>query len=101
MIISANSVFLPFGHLREHTVTSVTDYRFTDQEYDSSSGLYNYDARLYDPVIQIGLVEALWFCKAGIQKIYDWLANLDFGKIRMGWIKQVIVFIRHNYARYS
>ena len=52
-------------------------------------------------VIQIGRVEALWFYKSRIKKIYNWLANLDFGKIRMGWIKQVIVFIRHNYARYS
>ena len=24
---------LPFGHQREHTGTSVTDYKFTDQEY--------------------------------------------------------------------
>lgn len=27
------------------------NYKFTDQEYDASSGLYNYDARLYDPVV--------------------------------------------------
>jgi RHS repeat-associated protein len=26
-------------------------YRFTDQELDPETGLYNYDARLYDPVI--------------------------------------------------
>jgi RHS repeat-associated protein len=26
-------------------------YRFTDQERDSESGLYDYGARLYDPVI--------------------------------------------------
>jgi len=26
-------------------------YTFTDQEWDAESGLYNYDARLYDPVI--------------------------------------------------
>ena len=45
------SDYLPFGHQREHTGTSVTDYKFTDQEYDASSGLYNYDARLYDPVV--------------------------------------------------
>jgi|GEM_PF-3181955 len=36
-----------FSHYHEHTGTSVTDYRFTDQEYDGSSGLYNYDARKY------------------------------------------------------
>jgi RHS repeat-associated protein len=26
-------------------------YTFTDQEWDSETGLYNYDARLYDPVL--------------------------------------------------
>ena len=26
-------------------------------------------------------------------KISNWLANLDFSKIRMGWVKQVIVSI--------
>ena len=32
-------------------MADVSGYRFTDQELDSESGLYNYDARLYDPVI--------------------------------------------------
>jgi hypothetical protein len=64
---------MPFGHLREHTGASVTGYKFTDQEYDASSGLYNYDARLYDPVIQIGLVEASWFYKARIKKSHNLL----------------------------
>ena len=44
-------------------------------------------------IIRIGLVEALWFYKARIKKISNWLANLDFSKIRMGWVKQVIVSI--------
>jgi len=43
--------YLPFGHQREHTGTEVTDYKFTDQELDTETGLYNYDARLYDPLI--------------------------------------------------
>jgi RHS repeat-associated protein len=43
--------YLPFGHQREHTGTVVTDYKFTDQELDTESGLYNYDTRLYDPLI--------------------------------------------------
>lgn len=30
-------------------------YRFTDQEMDGSTGLYNYDARLYDPAIGLFL----------------------------------------------
>ncbi len=43
--------YLPFGHDRDHTGTDVTDYKFTDQEKDTETGLYNYDARMYDPVI--------------------------------------------------
>ncbi len=32
-------------------MTDVSDYRFTDQELDAENGLYNYNARLYDPFI--------------------------------------------------
>jgi RHS repeat-associated protein len=42
--------YLPFGGRRENSIALI-DYRFTDQEWDKSTGLYNYDARLYDPVI--------------------------------------------------
>jgi len=41
----------PFGTTREHTGTDVSAYKFTDQELDNETGLYNYNARLYDPVI--------------------------------------------------
>jgi RHS repeat-associated protein len=30
---------------------NTSDYKYTDQELDNESGLYNYDARMYDPVI--------------------------------------------------
>ncbi len=43
--------YLPFGHDRDHSGADVTDYKFTDQEKDTETGLYNYDARMYDPVI--------------------------------------------------
>ena len=43
--------YLPFGGQRRHSGSEVAIYRFTDQELDSETGLYNYDARLYDPVI--------------------------------------------------
>ena len=43
--------YLPFGGQRRLSGTISTNYRFTDQELDSETGLYNYDARLYDPVI--------------------------------------------------
>jgi len=43
--------YLPFGAQADHTGTTVTEYKFTDQELDPEVGLYNYGARLYDPVI--------------------------------------------------
>ena len=43
--------YLPFGLTRKQTSTEVTYYKFTDQEYDAETGLYNYNARLYDPVV--------------------------------------------------
>jgi len=45
------SDYLPFGGKREHTGAEVSNYKYTDQELDPSTGLYNYDARLYDPVV--------------------------------------------------
>jgi len=44
---------MPFGAQRDNSGPNpnVTHYRFTDQELDVESGLYNYNARLYDPVI--------------------------------------------------
>ncbi|MBW2006167.1 MAG: hypothetical protein JRI72_16500 [Deltaproteobacteria bacterium] len=43
--------YLPFGAQADHIGTTVTEYKFTDQELDPEVGLYNYGARLYDPVI--------------------------------------------------
>jgi len=37
--------------MREHSGTDASAYKFTDQELDAETGLYNYDARLYDPLI--------------------------------------------------
>ncbi len=42
---------MPFGSMRIHEGTDLTAYKFTDQELDAETGLYNYGARLYDPVI--------------------------------------------------
>ena len=44
---------MPFGHERDHTGADVPDYKFTDQEKDTETELYNYDARMYDPVIAL------------------------------------------------
>ena len=46
-----SSNYEPFGGMRSHTGTDTSSYKFTDQEFDAESGLYNYDARLYDPII--------------------------------------------------
>lgn len=44
--------YTPFGlETNGQTQLGSLNYRFTDQERDSSTGLYNYDARLYDPAI--------------------------------------------------
>jgi len=43
--------YMPFGLSRNKTGTEVTYYKFTDQELDPSTGLYNYNARLYDPAV--------------------------------------------------
>ncbi|MDY6954783.1 MAG: RHS repeat-associated core domain-containing protein, partial [Thermodesulfobacteriota bacterium] len=43
--------YMAFGGQRDHTGTEVTDYKYTGQELDTSTGLYNYRARLYDPLI--------------------------------------------------
>jgi len=45
------SEYLPFGQTRDQTGTAISNYKFTDQELDPATGLYNYNARLYDPVV--------------------------------------------------
>ncbi len=48
----ALELYLPFGLNRTpEKAGSDTAYRFTDQEHDKETGLYNYDARLYDPML--------------------------------------------------
>jgi len=49
--VAETTEYLPFGAMRVHSGTVVSNYKFTDQELDQSTGLYNYDARLYDPLI--------------------------------------------------
>lgn len=43
--------YMPFGAVREHTGTSVTNYKYTGQELDPESGLYYYKSRYYDNVL--------------------------------------------------
>ncbi|CAF4644528.1 unnamed protein product, partial [Rotaria magnacalcarata] len=45
--------YLPYGNLiRQYGIPQVQiAYRYTGQEWDEETGLYNYHARLYDPAI--------------------------------------------------
>jgi RHS repeat-associated protein len=45
------TTYEPFGSTRAHEGTDTSAYKFTDQELDNETNLYNYDARLYDPVL--------------------------------------------------
>jgi RHS repeat-associated protein len=46
-----STTYEPFGSTRTQEGAVVSAYKFTDQELDNETGLYNYDARLYDPVL--------------------------------------------------
>jgi RHS repeat-associated protein len=47
----ATMAYLPYGGKRGAADISQTSFKYTDQELDAETGLYNYDARLYDPVV--------------------------------------------------
>ncbi len=48
-LVEGNYNYLPFGGLMRVVEGGDTVYRFTQQEYDENSGMYNYNARLYNP----------------------------------------------------
>jgi len=43
--------YIPFGQVRNRSGTWSNAFRYTDQELDWETGLYNYKARLYDPAL--------------------------------------------------
>jgi len=43
--------YLPYGAIRLETGVWVTDRRFTGQRWETSLGLYDYQARFYDPAL--------------------------------------------------
>ncbi len=50
--ILAMDQYLPYGgDKNSNDLLQNSSYKFTDQEQDDGTGLYNYDARFYDPVI--------------------------------------------------
>lgn len=50
----------PFGEDRVYSALDAKDYKYTDQEYDSEAGLYNYNARMYDPGIGVFVSEDIF-----------------------------------------
>ncbi len=48
-----SSGYIPFGQPRNRTGTPAAAFRYTDQELDVETGLYNYKARLYDPLTAV------------------------------------------------
>jgi RHS repeat-associated protein len=44
---------MPYGAIRSETGSLNSNYMFTDQERDVETGLYNYGARLYDPIMGV------------------------------------------------
>jgi RHS repeat-associated protein len=45
--------YIPFGQGRNRSGDWSTTFRYTDQEFDCETGLHNYKARLYDPMLAI------------------------------------------------
>jgi len=43
------TAYYPFGEIRSDTGQATVTHKFTGQELDYETGLYNYNARLYDP----------------------------------------------------
>jgi RHS repeat-associated protein len=41
--------YYPFGELKYNSGSDIAKYKFTDQEFDGETTLYNYGARYYDP----------------------------------------------------
>ncbi len=50
-VVVEKTEYMPFGAVRTHTGTSVTNYKYTGQELDPESGLYFYKSRYYDNVL--------------------------------------------------
>jgi RHS repeat-associated protein len=47
--VKQNFAYYPYGETRSESGTEAVNHRYTGQEYDDETGLYNYNARLYSP----------------------------------------------------
>jgi RHS repeat-associated protein len=59
-VLVSESEHFPFGEEREQTGARPTAYAFTGQELDAAAALYNYGARLYDPVLAVFVMGDTW-----------------------------------------
>ncbi|MFO7964024.1 MAG: polymorphic toxin type 10 domain-containing protein [Desulfobacterales bacterium] len=50
IIEKESAEYRPYGDIRKGKIGK-NRYKYTDQEFDKSTGLYNYNARMYDPII--------------------------------------------------
>jgi RHS repeat-associated protein len=63
--------YLPFGGQRGSSVVTTSNYGFTEQEKDPETGLYNYDARLYDPVVGLFVTADITVPDSGSSQGYN------------------------------
>jgi RHS repeat-associated protein len=50
-VAEEHNAYLPYGDTHTHTGTSDVAYKYTGKERDTTTGLYFYEARYYDPVL--------------------------------------------------
>ena len=50
-VAEEHNTYLPYGDTHTHTGTSDVAYKYTGKERDTTTGLYFYEARYYDPVL--------------------------------------------------
>ncbi|MDA0739883.1 MAG: hypothetical protein O2999_08555 [Nitrospirae bacterium] len=50
-VAEEHNAYLPYGDTHTHTGTSDVAYKFTGKERDTTTSLYFYEARYYDPVL--------------------------------------------------
>ncbi|MGD9079493.1 MAG: FG-GAP-like repeat-containing protein, partial [Desulfobacterales bacterium] len=82
--------YFPFGYQRSHTGSQTSNYKYTDQELDPESGLYNYDARLYDPLLAIFIMPDPYFSSNLDRNIFDRRINTERKKKNLEGEKNII-----------
>ena len=94
--------YSPFGSLMRATINGEVVYRFTGQEYDNETGLYNFRARLYDD--ELGIFYAVDPAEQGFTS-YSYAGNNPVIFVdkdgRFWWIPVIIGAIIGGYSGYK